>query len=219
MTSSREKDLLDGVEYSSASTYGALASFKKAFREQLGFKHFPWIQHNHKKKAMTAIKGNAKLPYVYFTLRSVGINTEIGSAQNIRRQSMGSGVSYTEDGVVKKVFPFDCVIRLEAHYVTDDLMGAISFCERVSLINHTRTLSSKIVYSNGLSYDVNVFSDSVQLDIPDYDLDDESNAGIIDIPLNYELKTKMLVFKEGPKINSRGTILRGIHFEPIQGQE
>lgn len=217
--SSRQKDLLDGVEYASASTYAALKSFKKAFMEQIGVGDFPWIQHNQRKKAIKAVQGSGRFPYSCFKLTNLGINREIGSAQQIRRHSNGSGVSYTEDGTVHKVFAFDMVIRVEAHYYTQDLMDAISFCERVSLINISRTLSSKITYQNGIEYDVNVFSDSVELDIPEVDLDSESDAGIIDIPINYELKTKMMIFKEGPKINSRGQILRGIKFEPLYRQE
>lgn len=211
----RDIDLLDGVEHSSASTYAALASFKQAFKTTLGV-DMKWVQHTNKRKAIERAKGSSKLPYAYFNVSALGVDTEDGTIQHIRRQSQGSGIQYEEGGHTKKVFPFPMKIAIEAFYLTDSLMEAVSFIERVSLVNATRVLSSRITYPNGLNYEVNVFSDSVDVPLPEVNHDDESAAGIYTINLSYQLKTKMLIFKDGPKINNRGQILRGIKFEPLQ---
>tara|TARA_Y100001963_G_C6781013_1_gene449856 strand:+ start:888 stop:1526 length:639 start_codon:yes stop_codon:yes gene_type:complete len=211
----RNIDLLDGVEHSSASTWVALNCFQENFKSVFGIKHFPFVQHNSKKKAIKAAKGSLKMPYAFFNLSQIGVDPEVANIQNIRRMSSASAISDAQGGMSHKVFAFPFNIDVRAVYVADDIFQAISFVERASLVNHSRIMSSKIKYPNGIEYDMNVYSDSITMPVNELDLDSETDSGVFNVELQYQLRTKMVVFKDGPKINNQGYITTGIKFEPL----
>ena len=201
---SKSFDSLSGAKSKESPLYASLYGTKVSLAKNLGLDSVPLVQHDNDKRVLRANGG--KFPYAFLRVDSMRIDLDAQNVKQIKRS--GSMIQAQQDDVLTifKGYLFPATISLTLVFVTDDLIDALTYIEKLAILAATDTLSFEIKVPGSSSWMASIVFESNDFSIPASVLEDEENPKSMELSYPFVLKTKMGVIKPVSKINNEGRV-------------
>lgn len=205
------KDNIDRIIDRNSAAYLALTAFREAAKRFLNIDKLPMVQtqdvKRHLRRMETAdVNRQVNIyPYSYFNLTRMAIDKDQQAVKTLARAGMGYTFDEIENAVIKNAYLFPCIIGVELHYVTNDLIRAIDFGTRANILAATGKLNTRVELE-GVSWFVTAHFPDAAVDFPRPEKDSEEDPEGFDITLNCEIHTKIGVMKDVPKVGNRAIV-------------
>lgn len=208
-------DNIDRIVDRNSAAYLALTAFREAAKRFLNIEKLPMVQTQDVKRHLRRMETadmNRQMniyPYAYFNLTRMAIDKDQQAVKTLARAGMGYTFDEIENAVIKNAYLFPCIIGIELHYVTNDLIRAIDFGTRANILAATGKLNTRVEL-DGFSWFVTAYFPDAAVDFPRPEKDGEEDPEGFDITMNCELHTKIGVMKGVPKVGNRGAVTSGV---------
>lgn len=211
-------DLLSSVKNAQTPLFLSLLGFRKSISRHLGLKTLPFIMHDNP-KAVVRRDQDAEFPYGYFRMRSFEIKRDGQANKTLRRHASTITLEEVTNAAIRKGYLFPCEIMLELHFMHNDPQEVLLLIEKCSILGAVDGFSFKVDMPGTTDWTVGVLLDEGPVDIPEVELENESDAAAFDIQLQFRMTTRVGIVKDVPKINNEGRVTRGIGVEgaPTEG--
>lgn len=213
-------DNVDRIVDKNSAAFLTLYTFRESVKRFFGIEEFPLIQSNDVKREVRKSVGvddpnhsvAAVYPYCYWSLSDIGLVKDQQPIKGIARNSMGFTVDELQNAIVKKAYLFPSSINIEMHYLTKDLVDAMTFISRALIVGHSGKLNAK-VQMDGAEWFVTITMTSESISIPRSDKDSEADPEAMDLVVSFRIDTKLGVMRDVPKVNNRGTVTQGVELK------
>lgn len=213
-------DNVDRIVDKNSAAFLTLYTFRESVKRFFGVEDFPLIQSNDVKREVRKSQGvddpnhsvSNIYPYSYWSLSDVGLVKDQQAIKGIARNSLGFTVDELANAVVKKAYLFPSSINVEMHYVTKDLVDAMTFITRALIVGHSGKLNAEVVM-DGAKWFVTTVMTSESVSIPRSDKDNEADPEAMDLVVSFRIDTKLGVMRDVPKINNRGTVTQSVELK------
>lgn len=212
----RNFDLLGGVKTANSPLWLSFHGFRKTLSHHLGLKTLPFIMHDDTKATLRKEYGS-QYPYGFYRMNSFQIIRDQAPGKTVRRHGSAWGYEGATNAQIHKAYMFPAEIMMELHYINDDPAKVIHFVEKVSILGATGSFSFKVKLPGVNEFSCRISVEDGPIEIPQVELENESDAGAFEIVVPFKMTTKVGVIKGVPKINNQGAVEQSISVDPVPG--
>jgi len=202
-------DLLASVKNVQTPLFLSLVGFRKSISRHLGLKTLPFIMHDNT-KAVIRREQDAEFPYGYFRLNSFEITKDAQANKILRRHGSTMTIDQVTNATISKGYLFPCSLSVELHFMHNEPHEVLNLIEKCAILGAVDGFSFTVSMPGSSDWVVGVIMEEGPVEVPQVELENESDAAAFDITLRFTLKTRAGVVKNVPKINNEGTVTRNI---------
>lgn len=202
-------DLLSAVKNAQTPLFLTLIGFRKTISRHLGLRTLPFILHDNP-KAVVRREQNREYPYGFFRLNGFEILRDGQANKTLRRHGSTLTLDDITDAAISKGYLFPCMLGVELHFIHNDPQEVLHLIEKTSILGAVDGFSYKVTMPGSSDWVVGVQMNEGPIDIPQVELESETDAAAFDITLNFNLRTRVGVVKDVPKINNEGAVTQNI---------
>jgi hypothetical protein len=161
-------------------------------------------------KSVIRREQSAEFPYGFFRLNSFEIMRDAQVNKILKRHGTTLTVDEVTNATISKGYLFPCNLSVELHFIHNEPYEVLNLIEKCAILGAVDGFSFTVDMPGTSDWVVGVMMDEGPIEVPQVELENESDAAAFDIVMNFTLKTRVGVVKNVPKINNEGHVTRNI---------
>ena len=197
-------DLLSGKNTKESPLYASLYGARLSLQKSLGLKTLSIIQHDNDKRILEQF--GSRYPYAFMRMTSLSIVKDMQNNRLIKRTGSMIQAEVIDTITIHKGYLFDAKINMELVFVTDQMVDALTYIEKLAILSATDSFTFTIRLPNSSEWQASIVFESEDFAIPQAVLEDEENPKALELNYSFYLKTKIGLIKQVSKINNEGRV-------------